>query len=186
MASQFSTGTTSSDFGGYNDLGTVSVNGQEYTADQLLSSAEAAAAALKKKGYDVDLDKGTLTTPKGTGSVGAASSGLGLADAGLLDPALADDYDKLADKMKKQKINVVAMGGGGGGGGGRSYRAPASSDDGYNFNFGLGLKPKAAKTTGLSKEFGTDKIGVASDNIFDMVSRRYQALDKKGYFIKGQ
>lgn len=137
---------------------------------------------LKKLGYEFDTKTGKVKTPKGTADANMLQSGQALADAGLIDPNDAGKYDKIMASVK-DKIKMSMSSGGAAGG---YTRKPSSTSEGdMDFDFG---RPKAqiqaAKTSGLSKNFGNDPIGISTDNLFDMVHRRYRTLDSKSNFIR--
>jgi hypothetical protein len=48
----------------------------------------------------------------------------------------------------------------------------------------VGGDDKKDKLSGLSKRVGDDQIGVAADNIWEMVTRRYRDRDAQNNFIK--
>lgn len=184
VASQFDTG-----FDSFSDLSPINFNGQTYTPEdiqQLSLGADAQIEQLKAKGFEVDPKTGAIKTPKGTAPGSAAASGAGLAAAGLIDEAQIEEYDKMLKKVQSG-IGVVSMPGGGGGGGrssGRSASAYNYESD-FALNFGsAGRAPAAAKTKGLSKDFGGTPIGTSTDNIFDMLHRNYQDKVRKNLFVQ--
>lgn len=195
--SAFSAGETGSkldaskiDYGnmsGFSDMSPINIGGKTYTGaelQELLASGQADLENLKKQGYVPQKD-GSMKTPKGTASAGALSSGSGLMSEGILNAEEAELYDKALADMKN-KISVVSMPNAGGGGGGSS-RSPASYDYNSDFamNFGLGgAKPEAAKTQGLSKNFGDTPIGTSTDDIFDMLHRNYRKKAEQSQFVQ--
>ena len=94
---------------------------------------------------------------------------------------------KANDKIKA--ISMAVEGGAGGGGAGApTGGGSASGRGGYGgYNFRMpgqgGAKPKVS---GLSKQLGNDKIGLAGDDIFEMIHIRYDARDKAGNFYHQQ
>ena len=79
----------------------------------------------------------------------------------------------------------------GGGGGGRRRRGSGSGDDddygGVDYKSALlaRLNNKKGVPKGLSRTIAgtSERIGVAGDNIFDMIRRRYQAKKRVRYFL---
>ena len=170
---------------GYNDSAGVS----QQQIDQFKADAEKGLADLEKKGYKVNRKTGAVTGPNGKTASGAAfSSGEALADSGLIPEDQIDAYnDTLKNyKKKKDKIIVKSLGGAKGGYRGPKKRRSASINfDNYN-GYGSGIdksKIRAAQTSGLAKDFGGTPIGVASDDLFNMVSQRYGAMKDKRQFI---
>ena len=151
------------------------------------NDAKDALKRLEEKGYKKNKD-GSITGPNGkTASASALNSGQAMADSGLIDESQIEDYDKaLADhKKKRDKIIVKSLGGGAKGGyKPKRRRAASTSDYGTSYNYGIDQsKIKAAKTSGLTKDFGGTPIGVASDDLFNMVSQRYNSLSEQKQFI---
>jgi hypothetical protein len=137
-------------------------------------------------GYKVNKD-GTITTPKGKISIGALASGKSMHDAGLISADEIAVYDKknkdLADKFK---ITSISVGGGGGGSGGAYKSSSYSYDDPYKNLYGNmgGEKPNAPRTSGLTRTLASgESIGSQSDNIFEMIRRRYQQKSEEKIFV---
>lgn len=159
-----------------------------YDPVKLQRKVNALKEQFKRKGIEIRPD-GSVVTPKGIATPAMLGSGKSLADAGLLDAAGAAEYDKIMtehqNKMKVINGAAIATGGGGGGYGGKrgvaSYgEAPAFDPSAY----GEKETPKAAMTSGLSKTFGNDPVGIATDDLFQMVHRRYRALDDRQTFVE--
>jgi hypothetical protein len=134
-----------------------------------------------KDGRKFDLSKGADGSMEGLMAMGLSASEASKAmDAG-------SKYGAAANAKYGAMMAKMADGGGGGGGAGRS---PA--DDGSGGGGGRGFawgdprnKARAkAKVAGLSRKLGDDTIGVAGDDIFEMVTRRYKARDQNGNFLK--
>ncbi|RYZ63319.1 MAG: hypothetical protein EOP05_23835 [Proteobacteria bacterium] len=100
-----------------------------------------------------------------------------------------------AGKQANAKFKALSsltndVGGGGGGGAGGSSEVGGGSGGydptggGYGKSAGLGGKTKSPGLAGMQKKFGSDNIGVAGDDIFEMITRRYQARDKADNFLK--
>lgn len=148
------------------------------------ATQEGVLKSLAEKGVKVSDDWKTITMPgdKKVPINSGTSSDSGLKDAGFSDQqiaagksALADAGSKLASTEKSKSIDVAADVGGGGGGGGGMASATG----------GGGTLPRSnVSLSGLSKNFGSSKIGVQADNIFEMITRRYKEKDKTNTFIK--
>ena len=149
-------------------------------------------STLGKAGVTVGSNGQTFTLPDGKTVQANASGAAGLAAAGFsqgqIEAGMA--LSKTLQEKFKDQIKAVQMAGAdGGGGGGLASRGPASEDGG---GFGLkGRMPwdktgrnKKASVSGMSKKLGDDNIGVAGDNIFDMVTRRYKSKDAQNAFLK--
>ncbi len=134
-------------------------------------------------------EKGVVMGPNGTMSLnggpsvpaGSLGSESGMMAAGLSAQQAADLKAKMDEMKDKNGANVNKAlvgdtGGGGGGGGGSRAPDPAEAGAGSG-KAGLGSGSKAG-VSGLSKNLGNDKIGVAGDDIFKMISRRYKAYER--------
>jgi len=124
--------------------------------------------------------KGIVMGPNGTMSVNggpmvpASSFGTdsGMMAAGLSAHQAADlkaKMDEMKDKNGANMNKALAGDMGGGGGGSRAPEPPEASVA------GAAKAGSKAGVSGLSKNLGNDKIGVAGDDIFKMISRRYKA-----------
>ncbi len=146
---------------------------------------------LKGLGYEVDMDKEILHTPDGAMPFSAFSDA---ASAMEQLGATAEEIDEFMQSVAGLSVDsgpgVVAMDvDGGAGGGARFDRQPSSLDDSDPLGDYLrslmapSSKSKAEMVAGKSRMLGGEPIGVAADNIFDMVHRRYQQKAKQGLFI---
>jgi hypothetical protein len=141
----------------------------------------------ERGGYKVNKD-GTITTPKGKISIGALASGKSMHEAGLISADEIAAYDKKnKDLSDKFKVVSVGVSGGGGGGSGGSYKSASYSyDDPYKNLYGNmgGEKPNAPRTSGLTRTLASgESIGSQSDNIFEMIRRRYQQKSEEKIFV---
>ena len=150
--------------------------------DTLNSGIQAAKAA----GIDPTNPDSVASAAQNAGLDGSGDGGL---SAGLdkLSPdqqaAIAAEKDKL---MTQFHVSGVGTEGGGGGGGGKVAKGNGGDDlagllDGLGKGSGGSRDP--ASVAGLSKMFNGDSIGVAGDNIFKKVSRRYQAKIQQKKFL---
>lgn len=148
-------------------------------------------AEAEKNGIDVDPKTGKVNTPKnGPMDPGALlSSSQALVDAGLIEGGAAEEIDKklAAYKKNRPQFKNIAMTSTAGGGysGNRNVASTNWQDSayaGYKFNFDK-EKPNAPKTAGLVRYAGGEAIGAQSDNIFDMLHRRYQQKSSERIFV---
>ncbi len=159
---------------------------------------------LNAKGINLDSKAGTITTTDGKKyPISAFSSPKAMAAAGM-SPADVGAAAKALDGINKQLAAQIPSVGGGTGssmevdssGGGTSARGSAyqgSSGDGAPGLADYLAKLKANTTKGASDiaagkaiRYGDSMIGVESDNIFDMLHRRYQKLRSEGQFIESR
>jgi hypothetical protein len=147
---------------------------------------------LKKSGTKISKDGGTFTLPDGK-TVPAGASASQLASAGFSPSQIeaATAYAQtVSDKLSKLHATSMAGADGGGGGGGGAGRAPAAEDGGGGLHMRMPWDKNGkngrnkASVSGMSKKLGSDNIGVAGDNIFEMVTRRYKSRDAQNGFIK--
>ena len=185
-ASQFGGGINTD--GGYQtptfDTGDLSPEENTALADFKRLNVPGKIKELEDKGYKVN-DDGTVTTPAGTFPASSFGSAGGISALGEDGDKAMSTVDKLA-KAAKDKYRVVAMGtGGGGGGSGFSagdykYESPLGSYLDALKN--KGKKRKPASVAGMNKVVGGTKIGVAADDIFKMIHRKYQQKRKMNTF----
>ncbi len=137
---------------------------------------------LANQGYTYDAATNSVNTPSnGSVSSSALGSDAGLKSLGLSDAEIKDARALAADALKEAS-KYADMGGDFGVGGGRKTKAGpgyGSDDKAFDMNKYLaGLMNKkgdARGVAGLEKKYGSDQIGVAQDNIFNMIHRRYEA-----------
>jgi len=152
----------------------------------------AAQDILKKiedQGYKVDLKNNTFSTPDGHSiSLGAGSQGGAAVESqlGLPPGTYAKGMGIIEDIAKRQGI---ATGAGfdssgssslGGLGGESSSDGTAGSEKKSN---GLERSPASTLVAGLTSKYQGENIGVAADDIFLMVTRRYQLKHQQDLFI---
>lgn len=194
-------GTYGSDFGGGGasdessriglgmDIDPLNQLNQQFAAEQKrINDLSGRFGAL---GYKVSQDGRSLTLPNGKSvPTSAFTSKGGLASLGLSVQQI-EEHERLkaewAAKMQ-EKVKALAVEEGGGGANGSRSRVRGMTDDregGLNFGSLLGQNNgrKTASVKGLSKQLGSDRIGVQADNIFEMISRQYQKEEGKQSFI---
>jgi hypothetical protein len=162
------------------------------TAAALKSLADT-QSALKSAGVSVSPDGSSATLSDGsTIPTSALQSDAGLASLGLSPDAINAFKASVAQGLAAgqaaaSKYSLATDGGGGGAG---KATTDAGGDKGINFNklmAGMNAKKRnPANVSGLSKKLGGsgDSIGLASDNIFEMVSRQYQRKDSQNTFLR--
>lgn len=157
------------------------------------NQAKGVLGEMNKKGFKVNPD-GTVTKPDGSKVSGSAfSSPSSMAAAGMSAEEISDFQNALSKAQqsadKARAVAIETEGGGGGGSAMGGSRKTASSGGGAGFDlsklFGDKNKNdgKNKVGAGLTKQLGTDTIGVASDNMFEMVSRQYRKQESQQEFF---
>ncbi len=171
------------DVGGY-DGGQSGLSLEE---QGLLLEVNKEIASLEKKGYKVDPKTGTVTTPEGKFPASAFANGKAMADAGLISADQIGDVDAMIKKALNDSPKVISMGIGGGGGGSSNSGSRTSSytyNDPYKSLYGQREKPNDPRTTGLTRTLASgDSIGSSTDNLFEMIKRRYQQKSAEKMFV---
>lgn len=193
--------TTTTLTGTTNPTGTTDAQDAAALTDMGLGSLVSDYKSLKdaaaKAGVVVSPDGSKVTTGNGqsfsTASFGSSDA---MKKAGMTDGDIAgiqdamDEGSRLASAYKSKVGSLTNDQGGGGGGGlgsgggdgvGSSGRG---GGDAYGLRRGGAGNGKDKGVAGMSKKLGNDNIGVSGDDIFDMISRRYQARDKVDNFLK--
>lgn len=151
---------------------------------QLSAYNKSLTSAQGLNGFKLSKDGKTLTMPDGTKmQTSTANSAASLAGAGFDKGMIAAAMKGVAKTEKaiieKMGAHTAAMGYNEGGGAGMGKSKTADTVGGYGLNpNGMGTNnplrdPAAASVAGLSSDFNGEKIGVAQDQIFQMISRRY-------------
>lgn len=159
---------------------------------------------LKKAGFKIDHENGTITTPDGkTFNTASFSSPGAMAAAGFKQNQINDAMKGYAEAMKageKEYRRILAQEEAGGGaldsdggmaGGAGSAAGGAAGGDKFDMGAYLrkmngadGAAGEGRGVAGLQKKIGNESIGVAGDNIFQMVSRKYQHEQHQGNFLR--
>lgn len=152
-------------------------------------------------GFKMDPKTGILTGPDGKKyDPESLASKEAMAKAGFptsaIDNAMAANNAFESEAMKKlgfKKDDVVAVGAAtpengfreGGGSGAPKYSSANEIDQNNRTGVGGGArKPSNVnKVAGLTKNFNGEKIGVAAENIFNMMTRRYKTKEKQDSFF---
>lgn len=182
---------------GANPFGDLPGPAQDILRDDI-RQAEIIRDQLQEQGYSIDRN-GKVKTPSGrtidpkslSSASSAAEAGIGASEySDFL--ALSEKAQAAAKKRADQLKNLLDTdinGDGGGGGGGKGAAVASNGNRNNDFwkKFLLDKKAKAkdAGIEGLSKEFNGEPIGVAGDNIFEMITRRYDAKETQGTFVEG-
>lgn len=145
---------------------------------------------LEDNGFKVDLDKQTFTTPDGKSismsdakNGGAVESKLGLPPGSYgKGMALAEDLAKRQGMsgMTGDSSSVA------GGGGNSNISDPYDNSNASGRKSAVGSDARTPASTlvaGLTTKYNGENIGVAADDIFLMVTRRYQLKHKQDSFI---
>lgn len=153
------------------DRALVELERRSNAADRFLQDRE-------REGYRIDRNRGTITDPKGNpiNSVNAAmdSGGMNPQQRAQAERDLAEAAAEGESLLKRMEEYDEEIGGGGGGGNGGSGYNPSSADI-RAMRYPTQRGASDPSVAGLSVNHGEDRIGVAGDNIFDMIHRRYQS-----------
>ena len=163
----------------------------------LVSDYKSLKDAVAQSGVTVSADGSTVKGPNGkTYPSSTFSSAQAMKNAGFGDSQISEAQNALAEGQKRAAayMSKVAsltndQGGGGGTGAGGGGGGSGDSGSGRDPFGGLGKRGGAGNgkdkgVAGMSKKLGSDSIGVSGDDIFEMVTRRYQARDKVNTFLK--
>lgn len=149
----------------------------EKAIDGLTQDAEKKLAGFSSKGFKIDRANGTITGPNGKVTNLASSKTKFPKDlSDLANKKISDIRSKLGGRSPAS----------GGSGGGVVFKDEYVGGSGSK-KFGSRLKKKKKNSllAGLSdKDAKNGGIGVAGDNIFGMVNRRYQKKTKSAEFLK--
>lgn len=156
--------------------------------------------ALAKEGFSYDPATGNIKTPKGSINPASLGSDAGMAAAGV-SPEMLDKIKKelnnanIAGQKVIERLKAQGIGADGDGGGGEAIAdlGPEGNPRDPRFDPNKYLAAMMAKknnanaaargVAGLSRQMGDGVIGVAGDNLFEMVKRRYESKRKEGIFI---
>lgn len=130
---------------------------------------------LEKKGYKINRQTGAVTDPSGNSYSSASDAMNGMtpqqrADAENILKEAAKEGESLLKRLEEYDEEY-------GGGGGSSVAAGgynSGAANGGRFGVPSANLAKQPSVAGLSVNHGGDRIGVAGDNIFDMIHRRYE------------
>ena len=150
-------------------------------------------AVMEEKGMKVNPDgsvgfkDGTTVTPAQMQAAASSGQGLDMATGKKVKDLLAmgKKYAKDAEAYKVSSMGLDSSGGGGGGGGGASFTPYESKFDMSKYLKGLNKKRGPASVVGKTKIVAGEPIGVAGDNIFKMIQRRYEAKTRTNSFLSG-
>jgi hypothetical protein len=152
------------------------------------------AAASKIPGMSVNMRTGTLKFPNGK-EIKASDLGnkQAMAAAGMSGDEIAGFEAAFKQAMKEGEKKAKSKGidanqgneGEIAGGAGGSSRAMTSSNDnpGYGGMAANAVNRDPAQVAGLSKNFNGEPIGVASENLFTLINRRYDHKAQHDTFI---
>lgn len=170
------------DTSGPGGTGTLPNNGTNDVLGRIQDDINTNLGNLNDRGYSYDAATNSVNTPTGSISASSLSSPSGLKGLGMSDADISK-MDEIAKQALKegQKLADGLDFGGGFGGGKKAKGGPGYDSDGQAFDMNKYLASLMNKKTGdrgvagLEKKYGTDHIGVAQDNIFTMIKRRYEA-----------
>jgi hypothetical protein len=148
-------------------------------------------AALKKAGIGIDFGKNKVTMPNGQSFDGSKlktdkdwEKMFGEGSKKLL----SDANKSINDEMKKLLESGGLDDSSTGFAGSKSNLKGSSLEDGLGLGTGsvssaIENQSLPLSTDGLTKLYNGEAVGLASDNIFSMMSRRYKFKEKKGEFL---
>lgn len=191
--SEYQSGYMGADFAG-KDFELSLADGRTLDNNKMKEIMSQGRKSLAQAGIKLK-DNGDMTFPNGnTANISDLSNGNSAAFASAAGLS-AKEMNELKDKMNKagaqavamigKDVNMAALGGG--------SRVPASETPvgGSNFDMNSMFGKAKAKSNlnrgvaGLSKMLGGQPIGVAQDDIFKMVSRKYEYKKSESFFIEG-
>jgi hypothetical protein len=158
-------------------------NNNTPTVNAVIRDAQEGLNRLRSEGFEFNGDTiklpngktvsaASLNSPSGFSSFGADQD-----DIDAINKILNKDH--LASDKAKKLLSLIANELEGGGGGPRNKNLPRDKEFNYaQLLRGLNGRDPAsigAGVAGLEKKLGNDSIGIANDNIFLMVNRRYQS-----------
>lgn len=175
------------------DPSTPLSTGPYKTVGELQTAMNNLKDQVDKSGYKIDIPNQKIVSPEGKETTFADVNSMVTQGTGLSAEEFASVKDGLSKAQEKlaADFNVASTGfdsgGGAGGGTGSKYKFDSmdmdSSLDSYLKKLQQNRKPAAV--AGMKKLInGNEAIGVAGDNIFDMVHRRYQHKRKSNVFIE--
>lgn len=175
-AKEDGTSLSSADSKGFNSQG-----------GEVTPAAQEILKKIEDAGYKVDLKNNTFTTPDGHSmSLSGASNGSAVeSQLGLPPGTYAKGMSLVEDIAKRQRVAD-------GSGGAESYSGSGGANEGNNGADGFGgakkadtnnRTPASTLVAGLTSKYKGENIGVAADDIFLMVTRRYQLKHQQDSFI---
>ena len=146
-----------------------------------LEKAQQNLDKLAAMGYKVDAGEGSITVPSGSTLSGDDFSSVEKLEAAGLSTAQANDLvEKLGKKVKTR--NLAKGGSGEGTSGARASTASVDDDANGNKSPVTSTSNKRRDLSSLARRLGSDLVGVASANIFDLVERKYRNERKLNNF----
>ena len=175
--------------------------------DKLVPTPKGLDDFLKKQNVKFDSEKGSITMPGGQTATAKDMDKPGFKD--FLASTSGAAFQNQLEGLKKQiaassdseggletaledggEDSDISLGGGGGyagySAGGKKARRGGGGALMPNSAFGsrAGGQNLSNRVAGMSIKAGRDRVGVASDNIFEMIHRRYQMKRKQKQFIE--
>ncbi len=175
------------------DLKNLSTNpNASSTARQMATQIVRAIEKSEKEGSKIDFKNNTITFPNGkTVSIDSMATPSGLAAAGFSSKDMNAFQNAMKDidqKASKFAESADASTGGGKGLATKSGKGAAAAATnfrgGKSVNNGAPIDRNLASVAGLAKSDGNGgRIGVAGDELFQMINRNFEKNTPKGYFI---
>jgi hypothetical protein len=139
----------------------------------VLNKTQNGLKALAKDGYTYDAAKNAVNTPNGSVPASSYASTDGLKKLGATDA----DIKSIEQNIRNSHDGYGSFGYDDGGGGGAKPKAKGYEDKPLDMNAymkSLMGQDKSRDVAGLQKRMGSDSIGVAQDDIFQMIHRSYK------------
>lgn len=160
-----------------------------------MDTKRALTSAKGLNGVKMNPTTGAITTPDGkTYDPSALTDKAALAKAGfsdsMIDGAFAANAKFESEAKKKLGATTESIGastaenGYRDGGGSASYAGASSATSSGGYGSGSSRIPAGGnKVAGLTKNFNGERIGVAAENIFNMMTRRFKVMEKRDAFF---
>lgn len=162
------------------------------TVGELQTAMKGLAGQIKDTGYTIDMENQKLVGPDGTETSFASVNDMATNGTGLSESEFSAVRQALSEAEKNNNsstYSVAAMdldNSGGGAGGGANFKFDSLSGESSFSDYLKKLRAnrQPAGVAGMKKiTSGGDAIGVAGDNIFEMIHRSYQRKRKQNVFL---
>lgn len=179
---------TSAGGGGTGDTSASTTTSVAQSLDQVASFGQGKKVVDGLKAYGVTYKNGTFTMPNGgTISAGDVGSQSAMEAAGVTPAEFAKNNQRIADLEKKLSAELTKPSSGSGysdsGGGSGSSSSHSSDSELTASRAPAKVKDAPVSVAGMSRNFNGDMVGVAGDNLFVMMNRRYQQKSRDEGFL---
>ncbi len=139
---------------------TINVNGKDVKVGDLKDASSLQSAGLDPSGFNSALNSISADANKRVHKMGALTAASGYEEGGGRSLSSGSTSGSSSDEQASRSTGLGSAASNG--------RNPANAN----------------AVSGLSKDFNGDPIGVASDSIFNMMTRRYKLKEKQNSFIE--